>query len=82
MHCLSDRERQVVELAAQGLGDKQIAKALRVSSWTVRTYWDRLREKTGGLNRLHVVVLALDLDESHARPIDADQRERKQADLR
>ncbi len=44
---LSDRERQVIGLAAAGLVDKQIGQELDVSVNTLRTYWSRIREKVG-----------------------------------
>jgi DNA-binding CsgD family transcriptional regulator len=44
---LSDRERQVIGLAAAGFVDKQIGLELDVSVNTLRTYWSRIREKVG-----------------------------------
>jgi DNA-binding CsgD family transcriptional regulator len=56
---LSDREMAVVSWAAKGLVDKQIADEMRVSVATIRTYWDRVRRKTNGLNKTHCVVLVV-----------------------
>ena len=57
---LSQRERQVVLLAADGLVDKEIAGELGVTTATVRSYWSRLRKKTSGANKVQIVVLALE----------------------
>lgn len=46
-HTLSPRERQVLSMATAGLADKQIGRELGVSVSTLRTYWDRIREKLG-----------------------------------
>ncbi len=44
---LSERERQVLGLAAAGFLDKQIGVELGISLNTLRTYWSRIRVKTG-----------------------------------
>jgi DNA-binding CsgD family transcriptional regulator/PAS domain-containing protein len=53
---LSDRERQVVGLAAAGLVDKQIGLELDVTLNTLRTYWNRIREKVGDSSRPALVA--------------------------
>jgi DNA-binding CsgD family transcriptional regulator len=55
---LSPREAQLLELAAHGLVDKEIAARLQVSVATVRTYWERIRKKLGASNRAEAVALA------------------------
>lgn len=57
---LSDRERQIAQLAAEGLTDKEIAIKLHVSVTTIRTYWMRMRRKLEASNRAHAIVRALD----------------------
>jgi len=52
----SPRERQVLKLAAEGLTDKEMAVRLGVSITTVRTYWERIRQKTGAVNRSQAVA--------------------------
>jgi DNA-binding CsgD family transcriptional regulator len=47
---------QIVELAAQGWTDKQIAHDLGISAHTVGTHWRRLRERTGASNRTAAVL--------------------------
>ncbi|HYM96181.1 MAG TPA: helix-turn-helix transcriptional regulator [Candidatus Sulfotelmatobacter sp.] len=39
---MSTRQRQILELAANGLGDKEIARRLAISHRTVRTHFERL----------------------------------------
>jgi len=55
---LSEREREVARLVAQGLTDKEIARALGVSPTTVRTYIERLFEKLGIRRRSALARLA------------------------
>jgi ATP/maltotriose-dependent transcriptional regulator MalT len=42
---LSERELQIVELVAQGQSNKQIAKKLKISEWTVSTHLRRVFAK-------------------------------------
>jgi PAS domain S-box-containing protein len=51
MSLLSGRENQVVLLAADGLTDKEIATHLDLQLATIRTYWERIRDKLGTNNR-------------------------------
>lgn len=56
---LSDREREIVLLAAEGLADKEIAKRLGITAGTVRTYWERLRPKLGASNRAQAAAMLM-----------------------
>lgn len=56
---LSEREREVLFLAAEGLTDKEIAVRLRIGPKTVRTYWDRMRQKLGAASRTQALGIAL-----------------------
>lgn len=56
---LSEREREVLFLAAEGLTDKEIALRLRIGPKTVRTYWDRMRQKLGAASRTQALGIAL-----------------------
>ena len=58
---LSERERQLVELAAQGFTDKEICSRLDLSAGTVGTYWSRCREKLGVPTRAACVAQFLSL---------------------
>jgi len=56
---LSDRERELVTLVAQGRTDAQIAAQLHISVRTVRSRLDRIRDKTGCRRRADLTRLAL-----------------------
>lgn len=56
---LSEREMTVLELAAAGQADKQIAAQMGVALATVRTYWERIRSKLGAINRGHAIALGM-----------------------
>lgn len=66
---LSKRESQIVTLASEGFTDKEIARNLGIAMGSVRTYWERMRQKTGAKNRaellaaVHGVRLGSELEE-------------------
>ncbi len=60
---LSDRQRQVMELAVKGLSNKEIAIALKISPRTVETYRAWVMEKTGARNIADLVRIAMRLEE-------------------
>lgn len=53
---LSQRELDVARYAMEGLTDKEIAARLDVGVETVRTYWKRIRRKTGVGTRSEAVA--------------------------
>ena len=53
---LSDSERQIALLAAEGLTDKEIQRQLGLSASTVATYWKRIREKLQCVNRAEAMA--------------------------
>ena len=53
------REQQILELAAEGLTDKEIARELGISVDTVDTYWRRIRHRLGTSSRTAAVATAL-----------------------
>ncbi|MEM6793567.1 MAG: response regulator transcription factor [Acidobacteriota bacterium] len=55
---LTDRERQVLRLAAEGLGTRPIAEKLHLSEGTVRNYLSEAIGKTGARNRTEAARLA------------------------
>lgn len=54
---LSNRERDVLCLAATGLTDEGIAVRLGIAAKTVRTYWERLKAKLNAESRLHAYAI-------------------------
>ena len=59
---LSDRQKQVMDLAVKGLSNKEIAQTLQISSRTVETYRSWVMEKTGARNIAELVRLAMRLE--------------------
>jgi DNA-binding NarL/FixJ family response regulator len=55
---LTDREREVMALVAEGLGNQEIAAKLFLSPATVRTHVSRAMGKLGARDRSQLVVLA------------------------
>lgn len=55
---LTDRERQVLRLAADGLNGPEIAEQLRLSEGTVRNYLSEAISKLGARNRVEAARLA------------------------
>jgi two-component system, NarL family, response regulator DesR len=55
---LTDRERQVLRLAGEGLTSSDIAAALRLSEGTVRNYLSEAISKLGAKNRIEAANLA------------------------
>lgn len=51
MSHLSPREREIAEKILEGLTDKEIARQLAISFWTVRSHIEQIFGKTGALNR-------------------------------
>lgn len=56
---LSDREKEILGLVAQGLTDRAIAERLFISPSTVRSHLDRIKEKTGLRRRTELTRFAL-----------------------
>jgi DNA-binding NarL/FixJ family response regulator len=56
---LTTRERQVLELLAQGLGDKEIATRLGVGIETVKTHTANLFGKLEVESRMQALILAV-----------------------
>jgi len=56
---LSDRERQVLELLAEGLGVTAIADRIYVSESTAKSHIGRIYDKLGAANRAQALVTAM-----------------------
>ena len=65
---LSDRERQVLELLAEGLGVTAIAGRLFLSESTAKSHIGRIYEKLGAGNRAQALVTAMRLGLIAAAP--------------
>ncbi|MBB5778669.1 response regulator [Nonomuraea jabiensis] len=65
---LSEREREVLELVAQGLTNGEIGRRLFIGEATVKTYLLRVFGKLGVSDRTSAVLAALDLGLVHRRP--------------
>jgi len=52
----TDRQQQILELAAQGRSDKEVATALGISVHTVRSHLQRLYRAQGFTNRVEAVA--------------------------
>ena len=55
---LTEREREVFALIAEGCGNDEIGRRLFVSEATVKTHVNRVIAKLGGRTRPQLVVLA------------------------
>jgi two-component system response regulator DesR len=55
---LSDRERKILQLAAEGRSSAEIASALRLSEGTVRNYLSEAIAKLGAANRIDAARIA------------------------
>ena len=56
---LSQRENEILNYAAKGLTDIQIAHRLSIRTSTVNSYWVRIRSKVGHRSRTELVAMAL-----------------------
>ncbi len=56
---LSQREREVLDLLAEGLGVAQISRRLYISVSTTKTHISKLYEKLGAANRAQALMTAL-----------------------
>ncbi|WP_165401346.1 response regulator transcription factor [Herbihabitans rhizosphaerae] len=57
---LTPRERQTLQLAADGASGPEIAKSLALSPGTVRNYLSKAMCKTGGRTRIQAIQIATD----------------------
>jgi two-component system response regulator NreC len=61
LHDLSEREREVMGLTAEGYSSSEIGKKLFLSPKTVDTYRARLMQKLGLTHRSELIRLALEV---------------------
>jgi DNA-binding CsgD family transcriptional regulator len=58
-HVLSPREREVLDLLANGLTGEEVAVRLSLSPETVRTHIRNAMSKLGAHTRVHAVAIAM-----------------------
>jgi len=63
---LSEREKQLIQLASSGFTDTAIAHKLGISEATVGTYWGRIRIKLGPYSRTELVAIVLRSEQEEA----------------
>lgn len=59
MHLITDREAEIVTLVAKSLTNRQIAKALDISTSTVETHRGNVRDKLGSGTSQELTMFAL-----------------------
>ena len=59
---LTERERDVLELVAEGYSTAEIARALWITEDTVRTHIKRMLARLGASTRAHAVAIAFRAD--------------------
>lgn len=67
---MSARESEIVNLATQGLTDKEIALDLGIRFTSVKSHWARIRRKLQAANRAQVIALQVRRDAGPAVPND------------
>ena len=75
-HVLSDREREVLTLVAQGCRDREIAEQLDLASETIRTHVRNALRKLDARSRAHGVGRALLTREINAEELRVAERAR------
>lgn len=58
-HDLTEREREVLGLLAEGMSNQQIAERLVITSATVKFHTRSIRSKLGATSRTETVILAI-----------------------
>ncbi|MGA8007698.1 MAG: alpha/beta fold hydrolase [Burkholderiales bacterium] len=69
LETLTERERQVLEGIARGLGNNEIAAELALSEKTVRNHITRVFDKIGVAHRYQAIVLAREAGLGQNRPV-------------
>jgi two-component system response regulator DevR len=55
---LSDRQRTILRLVADGLSNREIAEQVHLSELTVKSYIEDLLKQLGARNRVHAAIIA------------------------
>ncbi len=56
---LSERQRDILRLVADGLSNREIAARVHLSELTIKSYVEELLKQLGARNRVHAAVLAI-----------------------
>jgi two-component system, NarL family, response regulator DevR len=67
---LSDQERRILDLIAQGMTNRQIANELHLAEKTIKNYVSNLLMKLGMERRTEAAVFAARLSDGHKSPTD------------
>jgi two-component system nitrate/nitrite response regulator NarL len=73
---LTKREREVIDLVTDGLGNKQIAQRLNLATHTVKNYVARILEKLALHSRLQLAAFAHEAAAPEAKPATKSLRRR------
>jgi two-component system nitrate/nitrite response regulator NarL len=73
---LTKREREVIDLVTDGLGNKQIAQRLNLATHTVKNYVARILEKLALHSRLQLAAFAHEAAAPEAKPATKSPRRR------
>lgn len=58
--CLSQREKEIAQLVAEGLNNSEIAQRLYISTTTVKTHIKHIMDKLEVTNRIHIAIAVLE----------------------
>ena len=56
---LTDRQKGIVQLLADGLVNKEIAYRMKISEGTIKNHVQDIKERLGGMSRANIVAIAL-----------------------
>lgn len=59
--CLTDRQKEILLLYAQGKGYKEISAILHLQYRTVRNHLDHARKQLGAITTIHAIYIAMQL---------------------
>ncbi|AKE39681.1 response regulator transcription factor [Corynebacterium camporealensis] len=57
---MSQREKEIAQLVAEGLNNSEIAQRLYISTTTVKTHIKHIMDKLEVTNRIHIAIAVLE----------------------